>query len=64
MIIQTLNKNTQKAQEAICNLVRSLKAERPCECGNALANALLTDPRVISPETRNKLDLLVGKYLK
>jgi 5'-methylthioadenosine phosphorylase len=64
MIIQTLNKNTQKAQEAIRNLVRGLKAGRSCECGNALATALLTDPRVIPPETRNKLDLLVGKYLK
>jgi 5'-methylthioadenosine phosphorylase len=64
MVIQTLNKNTQKAQEAIHNLVRGLKAERPCECGQALSTALITDPKVIPAETRNKLDLLVGKYLK
>jgi len=64
MVIQTLNKNTQKAQEAIRNLLRGLKAERSCECGQALATALITDPKVVPTATRAKLDLLVGKYLK
>lgn len=64
MVIQTLNKNTQKAQEAIRNLVRGLKAERTCACGQALSTALITDPKVVPAETREKLDLLVGKYLK
>ncbi len=63
MVIQTLNKNTQKAQEAIRNLIRGLKTERTCACGNALSTALITDPKVIPAETREKLDLLVGKYL-
>ena len=64
MIIQTLNKNTQIAQEAIRNLARSLSAQRDCDCENALASALITNPAVIPAETRQKLDLLVGKYLK
>ncbi len=64
MVIQTLNKNTQKAQEAIRNLVRGMKTERNCECGQALSTALITDPKVVPAETRKKLDLLVGKYLK
>ena len=64
MVIQTLNKNTQKAQEALHNLVKALKPERPCECGQALSTALITDPKVVPAETRNKLDLLIGKYLK
>jgi 5'-methylthioadenosine phosphorylase len=63
MVIQTLNKNTQKAQEAIRNLIRGLKDERSCECGQALSTALITDPKVIPAETREKLNLLVGKYL-
>jgi hypothetical protein len=29
-----------------------------------LRDALITNPAVIPPETRQKLDLLVGKYLK
>ena len=64
MVIQTLNKNTQVAQDAIRNLVRGLKTERTCQCGQALASALITDPKVIPAEIRKKLDLLVGKYYK
>ena len=63
MVIQTLNKNTEIAQDAIRNLVRSLTNERACSCGQALATALITNPKVIPAETRSKLDLLVGKYL-
>jgi len=64
MVIQTLNKNTHIAQDAIRNLVREIKTERTCQCGQALATALITDPKVVPAETRNNLDLLVGKYLK
>jgi len=64
MVIQTLNKNTQKAQEAIRNLVRGLKPERACDCGSALSTALITDPKAIPSETLQKLGLLVNKYFK
>ncbi len=64
MVIQTLNKNTQAAQEAVRNLVRNLKTERTCECGQALSAALITNPKAIPAKTKKKLKLLVGKYLK
>ncbi|RME91448.1 MAG: S-methyl-5'-thioadenosine phosphorylase [Anaerolineae bacterium] len=65
MVIQTLQRNTQIAQEAVRALVRRLDdGERTCDCAHALSNALITDPKVIPPATREKLDLLVGKYLK
>jgi 5'-methylthioadenosine phosphorylase len=38
-------------------------AERACRCGSALADAILTARDKIPAETRQKLDLLVGKYL-
>ncbi len=63
MVIQTLNKNTHIAQQAIHNLLRGLKPERSCQCGQALSTALITDSKVIPSETRKKLDLLAGKYL-
>lgn len=63
MVIQILNKNTEIAQEAIRNLARELKPERACTCGQALATALITNPKVIPADTRKKLDLLVSKYL-
>jgi 5'-methylthioadenosine phosphorylase len=64
MVIQTLNQNTEVAQEAVRNLARSLSAKRDCDCENALASALITNPAVVPAETRQKLDLLVKKYLK
>lgn len=64
MVIQTLNKNTEIAQEAIRLLARDFAPERDCACQHALADALITRPDRIPPATRQKLDLLVGKYLK
>jgi 5'-methylthioadenosine phosphorylase len=63
MVIQTLNKNTSLAQAAARVLVRNLKHERRCECGHALASALITRKDVVPPQTRQKLDLLIHKYL-
>ena len=63
MVIQTLNKNTAIAQEAVRVLAGALKRERDCDCGHALASALITRKDVIPAETRQKLDLLVNKYL-
>jgi len=64
MVIQTLNKNTQKAQTAIRRLVATLPEERTCTCGSALRSAIITQPAAIPLATRKKLDLLVKKYLK
>jgi 5'-methylthioadenosine phosphorylase len=63
MVIQTLNKNTAIAQEALRLLASQLKPERDCDCEHALATALITNKDVIPAETRQKLDLLVKKYL-
>ena len=63
MVIQTLNKNTAIAQEAVHVLAGTLKPERHCDCGHALATALITHKDAIPTGTRQKLDLLVNKYL-
>jgi 5'-methylthioadenosine phosphorylase len=63
MIIQTLNHNTEVAQAALKRLLNLITDEQSCNCGSALKDALITNPAVIPAETRQKLDLLVGKYL-
>jgi 5'-methylthioadenosine phosphorylase len=63
MVVQTLNKNTNAAQAAIRKLVSSLPEERPCDCNSALGSAIITQLSAIPPDTRQKLDLLVKKYL-
>lgn len=63
MVIQTLNKNTALAQESVRILARNFKHERECECGHALATAMITHRGAIPPETLQKLYLLVSKYM-
>ncbi|MGA2504815.1 MAG: S-methyl-5'-thioadenosine phosphorylase [Anaerolineales bacterium] len=64
MVVKTLNKNTQAAQASIRHLLISLPEERACSCDSALASAIITNPSSIPSATRQKLDLLVKKYLK
>ncbi len=63
MLIATLLKNAELAQEAVRILARNFKAAQDCDCGETLASALITDPSVIPETTKEKLDLLVNKYL-
>ena len=62
-VIAVMARNTQFAQQIIKNLAIELKAERGCECSHALANALITRRDCISAEARQRLGLLVDKYL-
>ncbi len=62
MVIQTLQKNVRLAQEAIRVLARNLREERQCDCEHALANALITDPKVVPLTTRRRLALFLDKY--
>jgi len=62
MVIQTLNKNTLVAQEAIRILLKSLTETRNCDCDQALSSALITRKDIIPEATHNKVDLLIKKY--
>jgi 5'-methylthioadenosine phosphorylase len=63
-ILDYLDRNVENSQKILVRAVRSLPKERACKCGSALAHALITDRKKIPPQTRKKLALLVGKYLK
>lgn len=63
MVIRTLLHNTAAAQQAIQHLVEALPAEHDCACQHALQDAIITQRDRIPAETRQKLDLLVKKYL-
>jgi 5'-methylthioadenosine phosphorylase len=63
MVIEILNRNTDLAQQAIRNLVKGLPAQRTCQCGDALSDAIITQPGAIPLETRQRLHPLLGKYL-
>jgi 5'-methylthioadenosine phosphorylase len=62
-IIETLTRNAENAAKVVTAAVAAMPEARSCKCGSALKHALITNPAAIPGETRNKLELLVGKYL-
>jgi 5'-methylthioadenosine phosphorylase len=64
MVIRTLNQNTSTAQNAIRELATSWSERADCSCNSSMAAAVITDPNAISPENREKYELMIGKYLK
>ena len=63
-IIDNLRRNAENSQKIVRAAARLLPKESTCKCGSALATAIITDPKKIPPQTKKKLALLVGKYLK
>jgi 5'-methylthioadenosine phosphorylase len=63
MIVSNLQQNSRNAQTLILKTVEELDDARNCNCGSALQYALITDKNVIPEKARQKLDLIVGKYI-
>jgi 5'-methylthioadenosine phosphorylase len=64
MVIKVLKENTHLAQVVIRNLMSTITENTDCPCRSSLENALITQKDFISVETREKLDILIGKYLQ
>jgi 5'-methylthioadenosine phosphorylase len=62
-IIGVLGKNAENAARAVRATVAAMPSTRTCKCGSALAHAILTDRSKIPAATKEKLKLIVGKYL-
>src|SRR5580658_1658482 len=62
-IIENLNRNTSNVQRVLHEAVAELPEDRACKCGAALAHAVLTDRKMISPATKKRLAPIIGKYI-
>jgi 5'-methylthioadenosine phosphorylase len=62
-IIRVLNQNAANAARVVTEAVTHMPKERNCKCGSALAHALITDRSKIPAATKEKLSLLISKYL-
>jgi len=62
-ILANLKQNADNASKVVAATVAMMPEVRECKCGSALAHALITDPQAVPAATRQKLELLVGKYL-
>ena len=62
-IIAVLNQNAANAAKVVRAAVAAMPRERNCACPTALKFAILTQPGAVPAATREKLDLILGKYL-
>jgi 5'-methylthioadenosine phosphorylase len=62
-ILTIIKNNVAMAKNIIRHAIGHIAAERHCPCREALKYAVISDKRVIPVETRENLDLLLGKYL-
>lgn len=66
LILENLRQNIHNAKAVIKEAITSLSLQKDslCECTQALRNCIVTNPELISEETRKKLRYIVEKYLK
>jgi 5'-methylthioadenosine phosphorylase len=62
-IIAVLIKNAENAAKVVRETVAAMPAARNCKCGSALAHAILTERDKIPVTIRQKLSLILDKYL-
>jgi len=62
-VIKVLTTNADNAARVVKKAVALMPQDRKCKCGTALQYAIMTDPAKIPAATRQKLSLLVDKYL-
>lgn len=63
LILANLRRNVETAQRAVALAVARLPATDDCPCGTALANALVTDARLVPERTKRDLAPIIGRYV-
>ena len=62
-VVAVLVKNAENAATVVRETIAAVPRARSCKCGSALAHAILTERDKIPERTRQKLNLILDKYL-
>jgi 5'-methylthioadenosine phosphorylase len=62
-ILKILRGNIDMSKQIVRLAVAAIPEKRDCPCPKALENAIVTAPDVIPPEQKDRLKLLIGKYI-
>jgi len=63
MVIGNLMKNVDAAKKLIQDVVPKLKGDKKCACREALKYAIVTDKKLIPERVKEKLGVIIGKYV-
>jgi 5'-methylthioadenosine phosphorylase len=62
-VVAVIHQNADHAAAVVRAAVAAMPTERSCACANALQYAVMTSHDTIPPETKNKLALVIGRYI-
>jgi 5'-methylthioadenosine phosphorylase len=63
VVVQQLRRNAAQAEAVLRHLIRGLPSPRRCACPTALKDAFITPPASLPAEARQRLGLIVERYL-
>lgn len=63
-VIHIIKQNVDTAKRIIRDAILNIPKKRDCHCKDALANTIMTDPKLIPLKTKKRLELIIGKYIK
>ncbi len=59
-VLAVMRRNVATAREVVRRAVQAVNGARTCPCATAARGALISDPAELSPETRARLELIIG----
>jgi 5'-methylthioadenosine phosphorylase len=63
-VVANVRRTVETAQAIVRRVVANLDGERDCACRHAVEHAIYTPANLIPQATKDKLDLLIGDYLR
>ena len=63
-ILENLKQNISNAKKILLKTIAAIPSEEKCACNQALQFAMVTNPDIIPKEIKEKLEIIIGKYLK
>jgi len=64
VILETMRRQEELCKQIIKLSIPQIANVEGCKCSSALQGAIVTAPEAIPSETKEKLDLLIGKYIR
>ncbi|MFC1658074.1 S-methyl-5'-thioadenosine phosphorylase [Candidatus Omnitrophota bacterium] len=64
MIMGNLKKNVENSKRILMEAITQISDKRDCSCQEALRYSIVTAPELIPEETKKRLKIIIGKYIK
>ncbi len=63
MILDNLKKNVENSKRILKQAISSISEQRDCPCAEALKYSIITSPESIPEQTKERLKIIIGKYV-